>query len=43
MREPSGRETARGDLLLLAGCIALALIALMLPRDWTNTFTATIR
>lgn len=43
MREPSGREAARGDLLLLAGCIALALIALMLPRNWTNTFTATIR
>lgn len=43
MREPSGREAARGDLLLLAGCIALALLALMLPRTWTNTFTSAIR
>jgi rod shape-determining protein MreC len=43
MRDPSGREAARGDLLLLAGCIALALLALMVPRPWASAFSSALR
>ena len=43
MRESSGREAARGDLLLLAACLALALLALMVPRAWTSAFGSALR
>src|SRR5512146_2675128 len=43
MRGPAGRETARSDVLLFAGCIALALLALALPRNWALTFAAALR
>ncbi len=43
MRGQSGRETARSDLVLLAGCVVLALLALALPRPWSAALTATIR
>ncbi len=43
MGRRAGRETARGDLLLFVGCVALALIALVLPRQWAQGLTATLR
>lgn len=43
MRDQGSRETARSDLVLLAGCVVLALLALALPRSWAATLTATIR
>ena len=43
MRDLGGRETARSDLVLFAGCIILALLALALPRPWAASLTATIR
>lgn len=43
MRESSGREALRGDLLLFAGCLALALLALMIPRAWTSAFSSALR
>lgn len=43
MRGPAGRRTARSDILLFAGCIALALLALALPRSWTLVFAAALR
>ncbi len=43
MRASSGREAARGDLLLFAGCLALALLALMFPRAWTSAFSSGLR
>lgn len=43
MRRRAGRETPRGDLFLFAGCVALALIALALPRSWAQGLTAALR
>lgn len=43
MGRRAGRETARGDLFLFAGCVALALIALALPRSWAQGLTAALR
>ncbi len=43
MRDPSGREAARGDLLLLGGCVVLSLLALMIPRPWASAFSSAIR
>jgi rod shape-determining protein MreC len=43
MREPAGRQAARSDVLLFAGCIALALVALALPRSWALSFAAALR
>lgn len=43
MRDQGGRETARSDLVLLGACVALALIALALPRAWAASLTAAIR
>ncbi|MGH7523836.1 MAG: rod shape-determining protein MreC [Gemmatimonadales bacterium] len=43
MREPAVRQAARGDVFLFAGCIALALLALALPRSWTLSFSAALR
>lgn len=43
MRGPAGHQTARSDVLLFAGCLALALLALSLPRRWTLTFAAALR
>ena len=43
MRDLGGRETARSDLVLFAGCVILALLALALPRPWAASLTATIR
>lgn len=43
MPEPTGRGTARGDLILLSGCVALALLALAMPRTWAAALTAGIR
>jgi rod shape-determining protein MreC len=43
MREPAARQAARSDVLLLAGCIGLALIALALPRSWALSFAASLR
>lgn len=41
-RQPGG-EAAGGDRLLLAGCLALALIALALPRPWAVGFARVAR
>lgn len=43
MRGPGSRETARGDVLLLAGCLTLALVALALPRNWALAISSTLR
>ena len=43
MRDLGGRETARSDLVLFAGCVIVALLALALPRPWAASLTATIR
>jgi rod shape-determining protein MreC len=43
MRESSGREAARGDLLLLAVCVALALMAFAMPRGWSGAFSSALR
>lgn len=43
MRDLGAREAARSDLVLFAGCVLLALLALALPRPWAASLTATIR
>ena len=43
MREPAGRHAARTDVLLFAGCLALALLALALPRTAALSVTAALR
>ncbi|MGH7582692.1 MAG: rod shape-determining protein MreC [Gemmatimonadales bacterium] len=43
MRGAAEREAARSDLLLFAGCVALALLALALPRSWTLAFADAVR
>lgn len=43
MGRRAGSETARGDVLLLVGCVALALVALALPRPWVQGLTSALR
>ncbi len=43
MRGAEGQETARGDLRILAGCTALALLALALPQRWSYAVASAIR
>ncbi len=43
MGRRAGHDTARGDLLLLAGCVAFALIAMALPQPWVQGLTTSIR
>ncbi len=43
MRGAGGQETARSDVLLFVGCIALALLALALPRSWALTVASGLR
>ncbi len=43
MRVSSGREAARGDLILLVVCLATALVALAMPRGWTSAFSSALR
>ena len=43
MRGAGGQETARSDVLLFVGCVALALLALALPRSWALTFASGLR
>lgn len=43
MRDLGAREAARSDVVLFAGCVLLALLALALPRPWAAALTSTIR
>ncbi len=43
MRDRGRQGAGRGDLLLLAVCTGLALIALAMPRPWSSTLVAAIR
>lgn len=43
MAQRGGGETARGDFLLLAGCVAIALLALALPRPWAQGLSTALR
>ena len=43
MREYGGREETRGDLLLFAVCIGVALVALVLPDSWSQALAAGVR
>lgn len=43
MRDIGGRDTAAGDLLLLVGCLVVALIAYALPSPWAASLVGTIR
>lgn len=43
MRDLGGRDTATGDLLLLVGCLVVALIAYALPSNWAAELVGTIR
>jgi rod shape-determining protein MreC len=43
MRGAGGQETARSDVLLLVGCVALALLALALPRTWALSVASGLR
>lgn len=43
MRDLGGRDTAAGDLLLLVGCLVVALIAYSLPAPWAASLVGTIR
>lgn len=43
MRGAGGQETARSDVLLFVGCVALALLALALPRSWALSVAAGLR
>jgi cell shape-determining protein MreC len=43
MRGSADQRAARSDVLLFIGCVALALLALALPRSWTYSFAAAIR
>lgn len=43
MRELGGRDAPGGDLLLLAGCLLVALVAYALPRPWAADVAAGLR
>lgn len=43
MRGAAGPETARSDILLFAGCAALALFALLLPGSWGLAVATALR
>lgn len=43
MANRAGGEAARGDFFLLAGCVAIALLALALPRPWAQGLSAALR
>lgn len=43
MGRRGGHETARGDLLLLAGCVAFGLVAMALPRPWVQGLITSLR
>ena len=43
MRGAGGQETARSDVLLFVGCVALAMLALALPRSWALTVASALR
>lgn len=43
MGRRDSHDTARGDLLLLAGCVAFALVAMALPRPWVQGLSTTLR
>lgn len=43
MRDRGGQGAGRGDLLLLALCTGLALLALAMPRPWSSALVASIR
>ncbi len=43
MRGSPGQDAARTDFFLFTGCIALALLALALPRSWSFSIAAALR
>lgn len=43
MRDLAGREDTRGNLLILVGCLAVALVGLAMPESWAQALAATIR
>lgn len=43
MRDHGGRDTVGGDLLLLVGCLVVALLCYALPRPWSSALVTGIR
>jgi rod shape-determining protein MreC len=43
MRDYGGRDAASSDLVLLAACVVIALVAYMLPRNWSAGISSTVQ